>query len=143
MSLHADLATWAKATLIAANVAAATSIAIRKRAARLKDDPDPLILITLGPDRLLDRDTNDGHTLEFPLDVAIITQAGYLYEDATLWIVNTRATIRDLLLNSTPISNVRWCGYDANPPYPMEHFPAGYDANVQRFTYHGTETIGD
>lgn len=142
MSVHADLATWAKAQLVAANIVATGGVVIRKRVVWLKNDPARLIVVAPGAETLVDRQTDDNLFFRFPLYVGVITQESQQYEDATLWVVEARATIRAALLKQKPIDAAHLCEYDSQPAYPLDAtFAAGYDASLQLFSYHASETI--
>lgn len=143
MSLHGDLLTWAKAAIVATGVVASTSVKIRKRPVRLKDDPDPLILVCPRDEESVAKNTIQQEFFRFPVLVVAVRQESQQFEPATLWMVDARATLRAALMKDKPegLDAVHKCDYQASPVYSLDGYASGYDASGMMFLYHGYETI--
>lgn len=145
MSVYTDLQAWANATLVGLGLVASTSVRERKRLVRLTDDPNPVILHSIGDDELAGRQTGGNVWITYPLYVAYVVQDAHIHEDATPDVDTARQAIRDAMFKYRPLGAagaVFNCVYTSNPPYPTDaSFGAGFDASLQLFTYTSAETL--
>lgn len=144
MSVAADIRDAVVTAIVGAGLSgvAGSSVKHRKVSQRFPDDPDPLVIVTVGADKY---ESRNNFTIRrwFPVLVVLCRRGALVSPKSSDWMETARDAVHDALFNSLLLGDngaVRFVEYDSDPPFSRDGFHVNDDVSAQLFRYRTEET---